>query len=397
MNVNELANRIPLPYETGAQNKFIPAAPLPELPTEEEQQQDKANELFAEISPWLFDVTKDYPAPYCLLEYKGTGFSRLRNIQNITGQKKHGKTFVITILMAAILSKKNTLFPDLRVPQRTLEHLGHDPKVLYCDTEMEEADRALVQRRVHFICDWDFRTPNPNFNILSLTLCPREKRWDLIKKTIEYFKPDAVFIDGIRDLVTSINNEDTAVELTEEMMRVAAANKCCIWNALHENPIPNKRDSDGKMRGWLGTELGNKCSDTLVSTKEKDSNTLEVNFTVKQTDARGKDIEDFSFVVDGELAGKMGIPRIIEKPTTSSVKQHDIDDIKKWLNAGRNDIEWPASKTAIKGILKTHGNVTNSNEQTADIQAAINRRLLVEADNGRNPKFKLNDYDFPLE
>ena len=370
--------------------------PLPEMPTFE-------STLWEEIKDWIFDVSKDYPAPFCLLEYNGTGFSRLRNIQAISGQKKHGKTFLVTILMAAILSIENKLLPGLRVPQRTLEHLGHNPTVLYCDTEMDEADRALVQRRVHYLCGWDFRIPNQRFNILSLTLCPREKRWDIIKKAIEYFKPDAVFIDGLRDLVTSINNEDMAVQITDEMMRVAAANKCCIWNALHENPNPGKKDDiDGKMRGWLGTELANKGSDTLVSVKDKDKNTLAVTFKVKQTDARGKDIEPFTFSINGELAGKIGIPQIIESTTTTATKAtHTPEEVQKWLEAGKHEIEWPTYLTEIKAIFKKHGNVTNSNEQTECCTMAKNRRFILKQDKSefetgqKSPKYRLNPELFP--
>ena len=59
--------------------------------------------------------------------------------------------------MAAVLgvnsTRVNTYLPGLRVPQRTLERLGHLPKVLYVDTEMEKLElsegseaRALVVR-----------------------------------------------------------------------------------------------------------------------------------------------------------------------------------------------------------------------------------------------------------
>jgi hypothetical protein len=74
------------------------------------------------------------------------------------------------------------------------------------------------------------------------------------------------------------------------------------------NPRP-KNDDESKMRGHLGTELGNKVTDTLVVIKHKDKETGQISFTVQQQDARGKDMDDWIFEVT-EDAGALGIPRI---------------------------------------------------------------------------------------
>ena len=74
------------------------------------------------------------------------------------------------------------------------------------------------------------------------------------------------------------------------------------------NPRP-KNDDESKMRGHLGTELGNKVTDTLVSIKKKEAGG-QVTFTVQQQDARDKDMEDWQFVVC-DAAGALGIPKII--------------------------------------------------------------------------------------
>jgi hypothetical protein len=72
------------------------------------------------------------------------------------------------------------------------------------------------------------------------------------------------------------------------------------------------------MRGHLGTELGNKITDTLVSIKHKDVGG-QVTFTVKQNDARGKDMEDWVFEVT-DAAGALGIPRIMTSYEASAVQ-----------------------------------------------------------------------------
>ena len=101
------------------------------------------------------------------------------------------------------------------------------------------------------------------------------------------------------------------------------------------NPRPGN-DDESKMRGHLGTELGNKITDTLVSIKRKDAN--GVTFTVKQNDARGKDMEDWTFEVT-EAAGALGIPRILGAavPMTEDQKEKQkADDIFRRYNWTRS-------------------------------------------------------------
>ena len=118
----------------------------------------------------LLDAREDYPEPFYMLEYNGVPFSTLGGIQAISGQKKNGKTFVLAQLMAAVLGPDapnvHENLPGLTIPQRTLEHLGHLPRVLYVDTEMEKLNSAKVLRRVHWLCGWPMNEPNDRLSVL---------------------------------------------------------------------------------------------------------------------------------------------------------------------------------------------------------------------------------------
>ena len=118
------------------------------------------------LRPFLLDPREDYPEPYHMLEYNGVPFSKVGGLAAISGQKKNGKSFVLTQLMAAILGcgneKTQQYLPGLKVPDRTIEYLreirqddNYLPKVLYCDTEMEKLSSAKALRRVHWLCGWD--------------------------------------------------------------------------------------------------------------------------------------------------------------------------------------------------------------------------------------------------
>ena len=349
--------------------------------------------LFEELKPYLLDPREDYPEPYHMLEYNGVPFSKVGGLAAISGQKKNGKSFVLTQLMAAILGydsdKTQRYLPGLRVPERTIEYLGHQPRVLYCDTEMEKLSSAKVLRRVHWLCDWDMKVPNDRFSVLWLKNMPKDadtkayrKRYELIKKAIKAIEPDIVFIDGVRDLLASINDEESGTQILDELGSLAEERKMCIWCALHQNPKSNSDGEDSKMRGWIGTELGNKVSDTLVSVKSKTQ--AGVKFVVKQLDARDKDLDDWTFEVNDD-AGNLGIPRIIGTGTnlSSRSKETSCDDpnlIREWIEQAKDHYEWPMTRADIKKtVFGEIGGVKNKDRQQSDLVAAINLKFLEES------------------
>ena len=365
------------------QNKI----PLPGELTED----DRRRQQLEILRPYLLDPREDYPEPYSVLEYNGVPFSKVGGLAAISGQKKIGKSFVLTQLMAAILGngseRVQTYLPGLTVPERTIEYIGHLPNVLYIDTEMEKLNTAKVLRRVHWLCGWEMRTPNERFNVLRLTNMPKDsdkqayvQRFDMIKLAIDLMQPDVMFVDGLRDLLASINDEESITNTLDYFSGVAEDRRMSIWMALHQNPN-RKNDEDGlKMRGWAGTELGNKVSDTLVSIKTKTAN--GVTFTVKQQDARDKDIDDWKFEVTDD-AGKLGIPKITSNGGGSKSKPIEYDsedDIRKWIAEAANRYEWPMSRKSVKQLVFGEiGGVKNDGRQQADLMVAINTGMLVES------------------
>lgn len=385
---------------------------LPPLIAPEDVERQAGTE---ELRPYLLDPTLDYPEPYYMLEFNGVPFSTIGGIQALSGQKKNGKSFVMAQLMAAILGQGSArvaeYLPGLKVPQRTLDYLGHLPTVLYVDTEMEKLNSAKVLRRVHWLCGWQMDQPSTRFHVLWLRGVTDEKddkgqikikayakRLRLTMRAIAILKPDAVFIDGIRDIMADFNNLEESGSLISELMATAERNQCCIWNTLHLNPRPGN-DDESKMRGHAGTELGNKVTDTLISIKKKDSATGDVTFTVKQQDARGKDMDDWKFEVTDD-AGGLGIPKIIGSGTSANASNTaflDVTEVKQLLTQYQSEVEWPAKKGDIRNkIFKQKGGVSNSDKLQNMMAAAINRRFILEepADQrpaGTNyPRFVLN-------
>ena len=346
------------------------------------------------LRPYLLDPRENYPEPYTMLEFNGVGFGKIGGFGAISGQRKNGKTFLIAQLMAAILSEDNErtrqYLPGLTVPQRTIDFLGHQPRVLYVDTEMEKLSSAKVLRRVHWLCNWDMTLPNDRFSVLWLKNMPHDdavkvhrQRYDLIRMAIDAIQPDAIFIDGLRDLLASINDEESITNILNDFGSLAEDRNINIWMALHQNPSKKEDADDLKMRGWAGTEYGNKVSDTLVSIKSKTQN--GVTFTVKQQDARDKDMDDWKFEVTDD-AGLLGVPRIITKGTNLSSKSEtmpqcdDTRQIREWIEQAKDQYDWPMDRKTIKAtIFGEIGGQKNKDKQQADLMAAINCGFLEES------------------
>ena len=356
--------------------------PLPQLSTFDQQAMEQ-------LRPYLLDPREDYPEPYTMLEFNGVPFSKIGGLAAISGQKKNGKSFVLTQLMAAILGSGSEnaekYLPGLTVPQRTIDYLGHEPRVLYVDTEMEKLSSAKVLRRVHWLCGWDMRQPNDRFTVLWLKTVPDEdkvkayhRRYALIKLAIEVIHPDAVFIDGLRDLIASINDEETGRVILGELSNLAEQRNMSIWLALHQNPGRKDDSEEAKMRGWIGTELGNKVSDTLISIKSKTPN--GVTFKVTQQDARDKDMDDWKFEVTDD-AGNLGIPRITGNAKAINIEpQADSEtDIIQWINKATQTYNFPMTRRDIKAkVFGEIGGQKNSKRQQLDLILAINKGLLIE-------------------
>lgn len=372
--------------------------------SEQLPQPQTAEEIRAEeLRPYWLDPREDYPEPHFLFEYNGVGFSPLGGIQAISGQKKNGKTFVLAQLMAAALGTgtervTNYLGP-LKTRESTIEWLGHKPKVLYCDTEMEKLNTAKVLRRVHWLCGWDMKQPSEQFFVLWLREVPKTdtqssntERWRLIKNAIEQVSPDIVFVDGLRDLVNDFNDNQESAAIVGEMMSLASQRNICIWNVLHMNPRP-QNDDESKMRGHLGTELGNKVSDTFISSKKKDQGTGQVTFTVRQQDARGKDVDDWQFIITDD-AGGLGIPKILG---TSLMTSEEIKRRQEIMEADAyfKSYIWAqfgATYTELEKWIRTKG-VTSNRKIKSLFDTALETGIIIK---DAKKKYHYKGIDKPL-
>jgi ribosomal protein L20A (L18A) len=131
--------------------------------------------------------------------------------------------------------------------------------------------------------------PN-NLKVYGLRSFNPSERLELIEHAI-YNTPNVglVVIDGIKDLVTSINSEEEATMISSKLLKWTEEKNIHIINVLHQN-----KTSD-HARGHIGTELINKAETVLsvnVDEKDKDISIM----TAEQT--RNKEPNPFAFRID---------------------------------------------------------------------------------------------------
>ena len=141
---------------------------------------------------------------------------------------------------------------------------------------------------------------NPvNFECYCLRQFTPSERLEII----DYFintEPNLGFvaIDGIRDLVNSINDEQEATKIASCLLRWTEQRNIHIVTVLHQN----KRDENA--RGHLGTELVNKAETVLSVSLDPQNKKISV---VEPEFCRDREPGIFAFTVN-----ENGLPELVE-------------------------------------------------------------------------------------
>ena len=342
-----------------------------------------------DVEPWRLDFQKQYEAPRYTLSWRGVPFAPLGGIHAITGQAGNGKTMTLAQFMAALL---NGEFGSLRY--ELSDEVKH-PTVLYIDTEMEEANTIAVKNRVMTMCGRDIRSNYDDFIVIMLREMPEMTdakgtktpasvmRWRATLKAIWQYKPTAVFIDGLLDVVADFNDNKECQEIIYKCMQVASFYGISVWCCVHQNP------GGEKLVGHLGSFLERKVTDIFRTKKEKAEG--QATFTVSQLKARGRDVEDWKFQV--LPVDNWGRPE--QLTPKEPIAGDNVEEVEKWLEEVKDKIEWPATRQTIKEmVIKPHQ--SNKPKQDADLQMLINKRILIESDIKRKGYFLLTLNEVPF-
>ena len=332
-------NKIPLPTDQDAK----PQAP------------DflKADEWFdIDISGDLLDFSEPYRPPRYTMEREGIPFADVGELHIISGKPGHGKTGLMSQLMATCLCGHhgNTIRRDVphlvRQSDGSQEEQMMDVRVLYIDTEQGKDDTIAIKNRVCSMANIDYTKPTQQFTILRLRDTEEAKdRWRKILKAIHTVRPTDIFLDGMLDIVKDYNDQTECQPIVRRCMMTATEYDASLWAVLHENPLVDK------LVGTLGSITQRKVSEifTVIKVKQADLKPNEqrpdlpdIYFKVKQVKARGRDVGDwlFEYVTN---AGGWGQPVEIQDNGAKVVDNKEMQFIKEaderlkafnWTSAG---------------------------------------------------------------
>lgn len=214
------------------------------------------------------------------------------NISLFKGSKKARKTFAISAVAAAVAGDKEIIqFKSL---------LGRKGNILYVDTEQGKYDCHKVFQREMIMSGLDNKEIKKHIKFLTLRGHNPATRKDVIEYAIEKFHStlDLVIIDGIRDLITSINDEEQATNMVTDLMRWSGDFNIHILSLLHENK------SNSSSRGHIGTELENKSEAIIRIVKAENDD----NYSAIEAEAmRGTSFDPYIFTIDDD-----GLPEMAD-------------------------------------------------------------------------------------
>jgi hypothetical protein len=241
-------------------------------------QEDFRHDVFA---------NEEIPDAVTVLQQFETPIFSLGDVSTITGMAKSRKTFLITSIVVAFLSDTGFLGMNSDLPTK---------RVLLIDTEQSRTFVQRLIRRIYRLMKWDFEDDvKDRLRVLSLRELTPEKRLEVVKSTIESYKPTLVFIDGSADLINDTNNVEDSTMLVNELMRISTDEKCHICSVVHTNP------NSEKTRGHFGSELQRKSETVMLVTREGDTTTVKPQFT------RNLEFAPFSFIIN-----ERGLPEATE-------------------------------------------------------------------------------------
>lgn len=213
---------------------------------------------------------------YCTL---GT----LGNFSLIIGKAKSRKSFYINIAVSTAISN------DLVLNLFKSDLPSNQNQVLYFDTEQGKYHVQLALKR---ICKQVNIEDPDNLHVYHLRSKTPAERLELIEYAI--YNNDnigIVVIDGIKDLVTSINDEAEATMIASKLLKWTEERNIHIITVLHQNK------SDSNARGHIGSELINKAETVLSITKAETDGNISV---VEPQQCRNIEPEVFAFeIIDG--------------------------------------------------------------------------------------------------
>lgn len=279
----------------------------------------------------------------------------------INGQKKAGKSIVLTKLMqSALMDEKNedeTLF--INVPK-----VPKDKEIIYIDTEQSRSRTWDFIGRVFKSAGYKEQPKNLVFYNIKKMLAAEKKTF--LEKVIypKSHKIGLIIFDGVVDFLKSMNDEVEAKNFVGLLFQKIPETVSMVM-VMHSG----KGNTDGQ--GHIGQLLEKKAAGTIHIAKDraKSIHTISSKY-IRDTD----DFEDINFTWDSANHGFRVLNEGDLKNLADKSEEDRINGFKKLLESIYLTDTEKTRKQLIEGI-NNRDNTINKSAKPDSIRKAVTRRL----------------------
>lgn len=227
-------------------------------------------------------ITEEPPEETSLIEIGGVSVATSENHSLVVGKKKSRKTLFLVWLLGQYSGDIST-------------------DILFFDTEQGKRHVYQIRKKL-------FQLTGKWVPVFYLRGKSPQERQQIIFETVRQWptRPKLILIDGIRDLLSNINDPDQSTDLIVWLENITVTFSLHVMNVLHLNK------TDSNARGHIGTELQNKAEMTIEVEKDEQGGYS----LVKCESSRDQPFETFAFThsTDG-----LGLPEIISMPIKGEI------------------------------------------------------------------------------
>ena len=241
-------------------------------------------------------IREDTPAPDYIYNVGGVNVMPKKSLTVVSGAKKGGKSNWVGVLIAAALSEEHTQIDG------SVRYLPRDrPQVVIMDTEQPLHDASRTYMRMMASAGlkgkkWtDYGVTAYSIRAVPDGEKPEQWRRLAVEIALQTHSPSLLVIDGLADMLPSVNAEQSAGELFSWIANIADSYNVNVIGCLH-----TKRGGGG-VEGWSGNIAEKKYSDGFTVRKENDKRT----FTVSH-EGRGECAHDITFAISTEPGDEVG-------------------------------------------------------------------------------------------
>ena len=254
---------------------------------------DDYNRILEKVEQCRFKNIDQGPEEKPLFTINGVGVISAQAITIVSAQKKSGKSNFCGLLAASAIA------PGHEVLGGAVRCNYDNMPILILDTEQPLRDTQRVMRRIlktagiSATADWE------QYNLKVLNVRAVESctdRQNILEVAVREYKPRLVILDGLADMIESVNNEQDSRDLLAGLDAIADNYKVAIIGMIHLNP------GSDKQTGWIGTMAGKKNTDTFTLKKNRNCGYFEV-----EHEGRGASPSNLLFRIDTAPGDEIGI------------------------------------------------------------------------------------------